>query len=215
MELTRRTLLTGVAAAAWAGPAAAFQDKPRTESGLLTGRPKALKYTELDGFLSAGQIRWHHESHYGGALRKFVALEKTITREKKTRVAKANSVVLHELYFDTMTSKKLDPAADLRGALKGRFGSLDRWIEDFRAGALSCKGWAVLAYHPVNRKLYNIASDAHDEGPLWFGVPLVVADMYEHAYYIDFQNRRPDYVAGFTEHLDWGEIERRLKACPR
>ena len=64
----------------------------------------------------------------------------------------------------------------------------------------------------VNSRLYNVATDAHDDGPLWFGVPLVVIDMYKHAYYIDFQNRKADYVDGFTEHLNWVEIDRRIRA---
>jgi len=208
MMLSRRSLLAAAAAA----PAFRFPEL-REESGLVTGKLKSIKYKQIDGFLGAEQIRWHYESHYGGALKTFTELEARITEDKKTRAAKANSVVMHELYFDTMTPEKLDPTADTNATLKDRFGSLDRWIEDFRASALSCEGWAVLAYHPVNRRLYNIASDAHDRGPIWFGVPLVVLDMYEHAFYLDFQNRKADYVKGFTEHLDWAEIERRIKAA--
>ena len=121
-----------------------------------------------------------------------------------------NSVILHELYFDGMSGKATDPEKDANAVLKKRFGSLDRWIEDFKAAALSSRGWAVLAYHPVNGKLYNIASDAHDEGPAWFGVPLVVLDMYEHSYYLDYQNQKGEYVKGFFGHVDWSETERRL-----
>ena len=221
MALSRRTFLYGATAAAGAGlSASALGSNPsarslRAESGLVTGKMKPLPYKAVDGFLSADQIRWHHDSHYGGALKKFVTLENDVTKEKKTRVAKANSVVVHELYFDNMTGKKLDPTADVNTTLKARFGSVDKWIEDFQAGALSCKGWAVLAHHPVNGKLYNIASDPHDEGPLWFGVPLVVMDMYEHAYYIDYQNKKAEYVKGFTEHIAWAEIEGRLRAVSK
>ena len=58
-----------------------------------------------------------------------------------------------------------------------------------------------------------MSSDSHDDGPAWFGVPLVVVDMYEHAYYLDFQNRPADYVDGFTDHIAWGEVEMRLRLC--
>ena len=214
MALSRRKLLYSAAAALGAGcaaPAQALGDTEGAKSGLVTGVPRPLKYRDVTGFLSEDQIRWHHSSHYSGALKAFVSLDKGEAPGKhKTRLSKMNSVVLHELYFDGMSGKGSDPGNDANAVLKKRFGSLDRWIEDFKSAALSCQGWAVLAYHPINGKLYNIASDAHDEGPAWFGVPLVVLDMYEHSYYIDFQNNKRDYVKGFFGHVDWSEIERRL-----
>ena len=192
-----------------------LQETPKSESALVTGKARKLKYTEVKGFLSAKQIGWHHDSHYGGALKKFVELDAKPLGNHRSRIAKANSVILHELYFDNMTADGGDPASVTNSALKKRFGSVDRWIEDFRSAALSCRGWAVLAYHPVNGRLYNIATDSHDDGPSWFGIPLVVVDMYEHAYYLDFQNKKKDYVNGFTGHVDWAEIDRRLRACGR
>ena len=212
MKLTRRGLLYGAAGAAGAGllPASPLQDE--SESGLVTGKPKALAYTELSGFLSKEQVSQHHDSHYGGALKRFTQLDTAVTGDHRTRIAKANSVILHELYFDNMTAEDSDPTGAANEAIAARFGSVDRWLEDFRAAATSSRGWAVLAWHPVNGRLYTLATDAHDDGPLWFGVPLVVVDMYEHAYYIDFQNRRAAYVDGFTEHLNWVEIDRRVRA---
>lgn len=218
MNVTRRSFLYGSAAAATLpllGRAQAWQDTPKGESGLVTGKPKELRYTAIDGFLSKDQIRWHHESHYGGALKQFVTLDAEPVGDHRSRTAKANSVVLHELYFDTMTSKKSDPDKDTHSTLKKRFGSVDRWMEDFQTAALSCQGWAVLAHHPVNGRLYNIVTNSHEDGPIWFGVPLIVLDMYEHAYYLDFQSRKGDYVKGFVEHIDWIEIEQRLNACGR
>lgn len=216
MTLSRRKLLYSTAAAIGAGctlPARALQDTEQGKSGLITGTPRPLKYREVTGFLSENQIRWHHSSHYAGALKAFTKLDtEAVLGQHKTRLAKMNSVVLHELYFDNMSGTKTEPKNDTHAVLKKRFGSLDRWVEDFKAAALSCQGWAVLAYHPVNRKLYNIASDAHDEGPAWFGVPLIVVDMYEHSYYLDYQNKRADYVKGFMGHVDWTEMERRLHA---
>lgn len=212
MKPTRRELLYGAASAAGAGllPTTSLQEE--RESGLVTGKPKALGYTELPGFLSKEQVRWHHESHYGGALKKFTQLDAAVVGDHKTRVAKANSVILHELYFDNMTAEDSGPTGSTQELLPARFGSLERWVDDFRAAALSSRGWAVLAWHPLNGRLYNIATDAHDDGPLWFGVPLVVIDMYEHSYYIDFQNKKADYVDGFLGHLNWTEIERRVSA---
>ncbi len=212
MKPTRRELLYGAAGAAGAGFLPASLPQEERESGLVTGKPKALGYTELSGFLSKEQISWHHDSHYGGALKKFTQLDAAVTADHRSRIAKANSVILHELYFDNMTAEDSDPTNTANEAIADRFGSVDRWIDDFRAAAMSSRGWAVLAWHPVNGRLYNIATDAHDDGPMWFGVPLVVLDMYEHSYYIDFQNKKADYVDGFAGHLNWVEIDKRIRA---
>jgi len=212
MKPTRREILYGAATAAGAGLLPAAPEELASESGLLTGKSKPLRYTELSGFLSKEQLRWHHDSHYGGALKKFVQLDAAVIGDHRSRIAKANSVILHELYFDNMTAADSSPGKVASKTIADRFGSLERWQEDFRAAALSSRGWAVLAWHPLNGRLYNIATDSHDDGPMWFGVPLVVLDMYEHAYYIDYQNRKADYVAGFTDHLNWSEIDRRIQA---
>jgi len=217
MTLSRRSVLYQAAALTGAGliprHALATQDSAPAESGLVTGKPKPLPYDAIEGFLGGEQLRWHHDSHYSGALRGFSSLDADPTGSHRTRIAKANSAILHELYFDNMTAKESSPGELTVAHIGGRFGSLDRWIEDFRAAAKASRGWAVLAYHPVNGKLYNTASDSHDDGPAWFGVPLIVVDVYEHAYYLDFQNRPSEYVDGFTDHINWREVERRLRSC--
>jgi len=212
MGPTRRELLGGTAAAAGMGLMPGRPNRGEHESGLVTGKPKALAYAELPGFLSREQITWHHDSHYGGALKKFAQLDGDIMGDHKARIAKANSVILHELYFDNMTSEDATPASATSELISGRFGSMESWLEDFRAAAMASRGWAMLAWHPLNGRIYNVSADGHADGPMCFGVPLVVLDMYEHSYYIDFQNKKADYVDGFTKHLNWSEIDRRVKA---
>ena len=196
-----------------------------SHSGLVTGRPKPLKHASIPGFLSAAQIAPHHKAHYGGALRGYAAADARIEESvksgrsldaaaygalKRAINSKGNSVVLHELYFDGLAPKPPDPGADLRVALEKRFGSLDKWASDFIASARSAAGWAMLVKHPVNGKLYNVVSDEHATGVLWMALPLVVIDTYEHAFYIDYQNRKAEYVERFIDHIDWSEANRRF-----
>ena len=131
----------------------------------------------------------------------------------KAQSAKANSVILHELYFGCMQAKSGAPGAPLTSAIKARFGSMDRWRADFEACALSCSGWAMLAAHPLNDRLYHVTSDAHDVGPLWFARPLLLVDMYEHAFYVDYRTDKATYVKRFCEHIDWDAAERRWQAA--
>ena len=198
-----------------------------SHSGLVTGDPKPLKHAAIPAFLSAEQISPHHTAHYGGALRGYKAADSRIEESVKTGEpldaaaysalkravnSKGNSVVLHEMYFDGLAPEAPDPAADVRTAIENRFGSVDRWSDDFISSAKEAAGWAMLVKHPVNGKLYNVVSDEHAMGVLWMAVPLVVIDTYEHAFYIDYQNRKADYVEKFLSHIDWNEANSRFRA---
>lgn len=197
------------------------------KSGLATGNLKPLKHKEIPGFLSAQQIAPHHTAHYGGALKTFVAIDtkfeqsfqngvaidpqafETMQRQKSSR---GNSVILHEMYFDGLSLKVTDPSEEVRKAIEKRFGSLDKWSSDFIASAKAASGWAMLVQHPINGRLYNVVSDEHAMGPMWLAMPLVVIDVYEHAFYIDYQNKKADYIEKFMQHVDWAEANRRFHA---
>jgi Fe-Mn family superoxide dismutase len=201
-----------------------------SSSGLVTASPKPLKLKAIPGFLSAEQIGPHHTAHYGGALKAFVGIDakfedsfqkgtaidpaafETMQRQKSSR---GNSVVLHEMYFDGLALKAPDPAEDVRTAIEKRFGSLEKWTADFIASAKAAAGWAMLVLHPVNGKLYNVVSDEHAMGPLWLAMPLVVIDVYEHAFYIDYQNKKAEYVEKFVNFIDWAEANRRFRAASK
>ena len=100
---------------------------------------------------------------------------------------------------------------EIRAAIEKRFGSIDKWAGDFIASAKSAAGWAMLVKHPVNGKLYNVVSDEHSMGVVWMAIPLVVIDTYEHAFYIDYQNRKVQYVEKFIHHVDWDEVDARFR----
>ena len=195
------------------------------DSALSTGALIALPYEALPGFLSKEQLTLHRDKHYGGAVKALKAIEDraysaegvtdpAARRELgRTQSEKANSVILHELYFRGMAAKAPDPAEDIRGAITKRFGTFDRWRADLELCALNANGWAMLAAHPINGRLYHVVSDAHDVGPLWFARPLLIIDMYEHAYYVDYKNDKATYVKSWFDHVDWTEADRRFKAA--
>ena len=230
--LTRRNFLfasSGAAAGTFAvaGVAAADDqaDLDFSRSGLVTGQPKPLKHKSIPGFLTAEQIAPHHTAHYGGALKAVTAADARLEEAVKSGDAvdaaafgqlkrlinsRSNSVVLHEMYFDGLAVKEVDPAQDVRSAVEKRFGSLEKWAADFTSSAKEAAGWAMLVRHPVNGKLYNVVSDEHAMGVLWMAVPLVVIDVYEHAFYIDYQHRKAEYVDKFVQHIDWNEANARF-----
>ena len=198
-----------------------------SQSGLVTGQPKPLKHKEIPGFLSAAQISPHHTAHYGEALKAVVSADAKLEESSKSGVAvdpaafahlkrvvnsRGNSVVLHEFYFDGLAMNAIDPHPNVRSAIEQRFGSLEKWSTDFIASAKEAAGWAMLVKHPINGKLYNVISDEHAMGVLWMATPIVVIDTYEHAFYIDYQNRKAEYVEKFMAHIDWNEANARFRS---
>lgn len=197
------------------------------QGGLVTGLPKPLPYKSIPGFLSEEQITPHHTAHYGGALRGYLAADKKLQLGitegteidsssygaiQRARTNKANSVILHELYFDGMTLEASNPNGEISTAIKKRFGSIEKWANDFQTSAKAATGWAMLALHPLNGKLYNVVSDKHATGVLWMATPLVVIDVYEHAFYVDYKNKKKLYIEKFMGHINWEEVNRRFKS---
>jgi len=231
-NITRRKLLfasLGASAGALLLPniAKAKETTPLYNGGLVTGLTKPLPYKSISGFLSEEQLTPHHDAHYGGALRGYLAADTKLQTSiaegiqinptaygaiQNARTNKADSVILHELYFDGMTSTSNSPDGKINTAIKKRFGSIDKWVADFQACAKSSSGWATLAYHQLNGKLFNVPSDKHATGVLWMATPLIVIDVYEHAYYIDYKNNKTQYIEQFMQHIDWGVINNRFKA---
>src|SRR3954463_8456764 len=228
-DVLRTATLLGLGAAALPTPAAADDKEPPfgTDSGLITGKPKKLRYESIPGLLTKEQVTPHYKAHYGGALARYVVIEDKLDRMlagkealagdahsflQRDKLNRMNSVLLHELYFDGLAAKPPEPGKDLRGELAKRFGSFERWAEDFKACCMAAAGWGILARDQVNGKLYNVISDTHENGVVWLGQPLVVCDVYEHAFYVDYQNKKADYVGKFVQFLDWDEVARRRKA---
>jgi Fe-Mn family superoxide dismutase len=195
-------------------------------SGLVTGKPIPLRYDSLPGFLSAEQLSPHYAAHYGGALRGYINADTRLQNSvssgpkidpdaygalQRARTSKGNSVLLHELYFEGLTARQSTPGRDVRKTIERRFGTLDKWAEDFQASARAAAGWAILAVHPLNGNLYNVISDEHAMGVLWMATPLLVIDVYEHAFYVDYQNRKTEYIEKFMNHIDWDQVSTRMK----
>lgn len=222
--MDRRTFLFVSSGAAlgsfWVnGLAEAAQQQPLALSALATGKLKPLRYKAIPGFLSEQQLAVHHDAHYGGALKKYQQTDAllhgddamspdTRTELRSLRTSRANSVLLHEIYFDGMAmTPGSAPAGALAGAIRQRFGSYEKWLADFVATGSASAGWALLVRHPVNGRLYNVGSEEHAIGVLWMAAPLVAMDVYEHAFYIDYQNHKGAYIEKFVEYIDWGAVQ--------
>ena len=91
--------------------------------------------------------------------------------------------------------------------MKRDFGSADTWRADLRATGLAARGWAWTAYDWDEGRLFNYLGDAQNTFPVWNATPLVALDVYEHAYFLDYQTDRGSYIDAFLDNLDWSVVE--------
>lgn len=113
-----------------------------------------------------------------------------------------NGVYLHEWYFDVLGGDGV-PSGALADALAARYGSLENFLAFFNACGMAARGWVVLAFDTKDAKLRVFTADAHNQGGIWGALPIIVLDVYEHAYFIDYGSDRKAYIQDFWKNFDW------------
>jgi Fe-Mn family superoxide dismutase len=230
--LTRRQALA--TAAALAPALAAAQTGTAPAAPPLSGpklkpfeiRPLPFDPAKLTG-LSERLLKSHWENNYSGAIKALNAVRDRLAvlradkdtpaflygDLKREELIRRGSMVLHELYFANLGGSGR-PGGALAEALKNSFGSAEAWEDDFRKTAASLyggSGWTVLAWNQHTRELHNYWASDHSQSAV-MGTPLLVLDLYEHAYHIDFGAAAARYVDAFFANVHWDEVQRRLEA---
>src|SRR3989344_3228263 len=142
-----------------------------------------------------------------------------ISELKRQETFAVNGMKLHEAYFGHLgpsaTGQEAEPigvpGGELARMIEKDFGSHDIWKEDMVATGLSARGWAVLAYDFKDNRLHNYGADAHNVGAVWGAIPLIVLDVYEHAYFMDYGVNRKDYISSFFKNLNWDFANKIIK----
>jgi Fe-Mn family superoxide dismutase len=124
-----------------------------------------------------------------------------------------NGMRLHEFYFENLGGKEpLSPGSKLAGKLAESFGSADAWEKDFRGvGAMRGIGWAVLYQDTTNGRLINFWINEHDTAHPAGCTPILIMDVFEHAFMLDYGLKRADYIEAFFKNVNWKAAEARLK----
>ncbi|MGH9927767.1 MAG: superoxide dismutase [Pyrinomonadaceae bacterium] len=192
-------------------------------------QPKALPFdpAKLKG-LSEKLIRSHWENNYGGAVKALNAVEQRLASmlqdkelppyvygdSKREELVRTGSVVLHDHYFANLGGDGKAGGAIL-DLLKQWFGSYEQWEAEFKktGNALGGgSGWVILAYNQHTGEMHNYWSWDHmHNAPM--GRPLLVLDMYEHAYHMDYGAAAAKYVDAFMQNVNWEEVNRRAEAA--
>jgi Fe-Mn family superoxide dismutase len=218
-KIDRRMLLGGVAlAGAAAATAATAQPAPPPTPAAAGFAPQPLPFDPkaVPG-LSEKLLTSHHDNNYVGAVKRLGAIRAEfgkldpatapvfdINGLKREELIAWNSMVLHEIYFAGLTPP-VAPSAGLAQAVERDFGSHDRWAAEFSGMGKALgggSGWVILTYSPHDRRLVNTWASDHTQ-TLAGGAPLLVLDMYEHAYQMDYGAKAGDYVNAVMKVLSW------------
>jgi superoxide dismutase, Fe-Mn family len=206
-------------------PVPASQEIPETMSTLAYKfeeiAPRALKpeLYELDG-ISRATIEAHYKLYQGYVNKRNEILGKLA----EVDLASANQVYSelralkfdlsfavggiknHEIYFEHLGGAGGVPGGAIADLLKRDFGSVDAWRADLKATGMAGRGWAWTAYDWDEGRLFTYVGDAQNTFPIWNATPLVALDVYEHAYFLDYQTDRASYIDAFLDNLDWDVV---------
>lgn len=130
---------------------------------------------------------------------------------KKGETYALDGVILHELYFDNLGGVNNTPSGAALELINQFFGSYENWKQDFIACGKAARGWAMLCYDQRSKSLKNILCDSHDEGIIANAYPLIIMDVYEHAYFVDYQNKKADYIESFMQDINWDSVNKRAQ----
>jgi superoxide dismutase, Fe-Mn family len=112
----------------------------------------------------------------------------------------------HEIYFEHLGGDGGEPDGAFGQLVQRDFGSVASWREDLKATGMAGRGWAWTAYDWDEGRLFNYIGDTQNTFPIWNATPLVALDVYEHAYFLDYQTDRASYIDAFFANLDYATI---------
>ena len=190
--------------------------------------PLSYDYDALEPCIDAETMRLHHDIHFAGYTRGLnQALEQLAeARESDNYSAVAHwqnqlafngaGYVLHTVFFQTMSpAGSTSPSNALKTTLAAHFGSFEGFKKHFSEASaiVQGSGWGLLGLQPLGRKLLVLQAEKHQNLTQWGIIPLLALDVWEHAYYLKYQNRRRDYISNWWEVVNWHQVEANLDAA--
>ncbi len=212
------------ATVAWAGfpGIEAAAKKSGTTTYVLPELP--YKSDALEPHLDRRTLTIHHDKHHAGYV---AGLNSTLAKLDQARkdndFSRMHSLsralafhgsghVLHTLYFSNLSPKPGKPKGALKRAISSQFGGQEELESHFKAAtaSVSGSGWGVLAYEPMGGRLLALQVEKHENQHLAGAIPIMVIDVWEHAYYLKYKNRRSEYLEAIMKVVDWSEVSERF-----
>ena len=196
-----------------------FENMEKFELMVLPYAPEAL-----EPVISKETIGFHHGKHLAGYVNNLNALldgsplaglplEEIVLKAEGGMLNNAGQILNHNLYFEQFAAPKADnrPTGKIAAAIARDFGSFEAFKEEFqkKGATLFGSGWVWLSADKAGKLV--ITQETNAANPIQKGLkPLLTFDVWEHAYYLDYQNRRPDHLAALWQIVNWAVVEKRL-----
>jgi Fe-Mn family superoxide dismutase len=212
-------------------PSASAQNPAAADgaAGPYTLPPLPYDYADLEPHIDAQTMKLHHDVHHDayvkGANKAIAELER-IRRAGGDEIRHIRAVtdslafngaghVLHTIFWNNMKKNGGgEPASgsEIANMITRDFGSFNAFQGHFSTAAVQVQGsgWALLTYDPLAQRLLILQAEKHDNLAIWGTVPLLVLDVWEHAYYLRYQNRRAEYIKAFFNVINWTDVNERL-----
>lgn len=192
---------------------------------------QALPYSEsfLEPFMDAETLHLHYTFHHGGAVKganKDLQMIKKALDENSLETLDywtkklsyhLSSHILHTIFWTNLTNKQSSPTGDLLKRIEKDFGSFDKlkMYLSITSKDVDGNGWGILGYQPYTDKLAVLQCENHEKLTEWGVIPLLVIDVWEHAYYLKYRNKRNDFVDNLFSIINWDNVSQRLDVAQK
>jgi len=194
------------------------------ESGKFALPKLPYNLDALEPHIDKQTVEIHHSKHHAGYVK---GLNAAVDKIKELIAVKDFSLIknyqkesafhgaghfLHTMYWNNMGVNKQTKSKDLENLINQTFGSYDIFKAYFLEStkAVEGSGWGILAYQVETGKLVILQTEIHQNLSQWISIPILVCDVWEHAYYLKYQNKRADYIESFFQIINWDVVSQRL-----
>ncbi|MCL2368825.1 MAG: superoxide dismutase [Oscillospiraceae bacterium] len=195
-------------------------------AGEHTLPPLPYPYDALEPIIDARTVEIHHDRHHKKYVDDLNAAELALVKARETKdwhmigaledqlAFNGSGHILHSVYWANMTRPGTggSPGKHTLSYLDWYFGGIEPFVAQFNATApkVQGSGWVILGYNPAWRRLELLQCEKHQNLTQWGTVPILVCDLWEHAYYLKYQNDRVGYVQSWWDLVDWENVEARF-----
>lgn len=191
--------------------------------------PLPYPYDALEPVLGAHTIKIHHDQHHKAYVEGLNKAELALVEARRTKdfefikywenelAFNGSGHILHSLYWTVMAPPDCggEPGSCTVREINKYFGNFGSFIEQFATAAtkVEASGWGILVWNPAWNHLEILTAEKHQNLTQWGAIPILVIDVWEHAYYLDYQYNRKKYVQNWLKLINWVEVENRLLAA--
>lgn len=204
-----------------------YPDKLTDETGRYVLLPLPYAYNALEPVIDAITVETHYNFHHKPAVAAANKAEEGLATARenndfalvkhyeKELALNLSSHILHTIYWTNLSAKASAPSGQLLKAIENNFKSFDKFKAHMAAATTSVEasGWGILGYLLASGKLMILQCENHQKLTAWGVVPLLVLDVWEHAYYLKYQNRRAEYVKDLFAIINWDNVAARFDAA--